>query len=95
MLPVTFVIKSTDNITSIRTKLKEDALKTYPVKSIVEKYLSCIEEVINIPVLMDCFAEVESNGLIIDVLNEIVLQSKVEFNYEDDEEENKEPSLFD
>ena len=30
-----------------------------------------------------------------DVLNEIVLQSKVEFNYEDDEEENKEPSLFD
>lgn len=93
--PVTFVIKSTDNITSIRTKLKEDALKTYPVRSIVEKYLSCIEEVINIPVLMDCFAEVESNGLIIDVLNEIVLQSKVEFNYEDDEEENKEPSLFD
>lgn len=95
--PITFVIKSTDSVDSIKRKLREDAIKTYPVKAIVEKYLSCIEEIINIPVLMQNFAEVEKQGLIMNVLDEIILQSKVEFNYtEDDEEESSsEPTLFD
>jgi hypothetical protein len=46
---------------------------------------------------MRCFADVEKKGLIMNVLNEIVLQSKVEFNYneEDEDDTNNEPSLFD
>ena len=95
--PITFVIKSTDSVDLIKRKLREDAIKTYPVKAIVEKYLSCIEEIINIPVLMQNFAEVEKQGLIMNVLNEIILQSKVEFNYTEDDEEDpsNESALFD
>lgn len=85
--PVTFVIKSTESVGSIKLKLKEDAQKAYPVNSIVDKYLSCIEEIINIPVLMNYFKTIEDKGLMMDVLNEIVLQSKVEFNYIDTDKE--------
>lgn len=98
--PITFVIKSTDSIDTIYTKLKADALKTYPVRAIVEKYLNCIEEIINIPTIMVYFDEVEKNGLMMNVLDEIIIQSKVEFNYNedesDDEDENeRQLSLFD
>lgn len=85
--PITFVIKSTDSIADIKAKLEEDALKTYPVRAIVEKYLSCIEEVINIPQLMEYFEIVITNGLLLKVLDEIILQSKVEFNYSDEDED--------
>ena len=67
---------------------------------IVEKYLNCIEEIINIPTIMGYFDEVEKNGLMMNVLDEIIIQSKVEFNYNedesDDEDENeRQLSLFD
>ncbi len=84
--PVTFVIKSNDSINDIKSRIKSDALKTYPVKAIVQKYLDCIEEIINIPVLIDHLQTVENNGMLLQVLDEIVLQSKVEFNYDDDED---------
>lgn len=48
--------------------------------------MSYIEEIINIPKLKDCLNELESKGLISDILKEIILQSKVEFNYEEDED---------
>lgn len=85
--PLTFVVKSTDSSSNIKSKLEKDALKTYPVKAIVTKYLGCIEEIINIPTLQNYLHAVERNGLLLQVLNEIILQSKVEFNYSDDEEE--------
>lgn len=85
--PITFVIKSTESISEIKEKLESDALKTYPVKAIVTKYLDCIEEIINIPILRDYLQTVEENGLLIKVLDEIVLQSKVEFNYSDEDED--------
>ena len=75
-------------------------MKTYPVRAIVDKYLNCIEEIINIPTIMVYFDEVEKNGLMMNVLDEIVIQSKVEFNYNDDEsddedENERQLSLFD
>lgn len=85
--PITFVIKSTESISEIKEKLESDALKTYPVKAIVTKYLDCIEEIINIPILRDYLQTVEENGILIKVLDEIVLQSKVEFNYSDEDED--------
>ncbi|MDE5876821.1 MAG: restriction endonuclease [Muribaculaceae bacterium] len=85
--PITFVIKSNESISEIKEKLESDALKTYPVKAIVTKYLGCIEEIINIPILMNYLQTVEKNGLLIKVLDEIVLQSKVEFNYSDEDED--------
>ncbi|WP_288799471.1 hypothetical protein [uncultured Fibrobacter sp.] len=84
--PISFVIKTNDSEKEIRSKLSLDAAKTYVVKNIIDKYLSCIEEIINIPVLTKYFNSVVSKGLIGKVLKEIIIQSKVEFNYFDDEE---------
>lgn len=85
--PITFVIKAVDSIDEIKQKLESDALKTYPVKAIVNKYLNCIEEIINIPTLTTYLQTVEQNGLLLKVLDEIILQSKVEFNYSEEDED--------
>jgi len=45
------------------------------------------EEVINIPTLIFRFKEIVKQGYLSKVLDEIILQSKVEFNYEDENEE--------
>ncbi len=85
--PMTFVVKSDEEIDSLRDKLKANALKIYTIERIVQKYMDCIEEIINIPKLRTCFLEVEKQGQLADILNEIILQSKVEFNYLDEEDE--------
>ena len=46
--PLSFVIKSEESKEDLMTKLKSDALKTYVVKKVVDDYISCIEEIINI-----------------------------------------------
>jgi len=83
--PITFVVKTDEDIESLKIKLKTDAMKTYVVKEVVEKYLSCIEELINIPYLINCFVEVCNRGDVHKVLDEIIIQSKVEFNVDDED----------
>lgn len=83
--PITFVIKSVDTQENILNLLKESAVRTYVVGAIVDKYMSCIEEIINIPRLIECFEQVEVNGGLPEILDEIVLQSKIEFNYDEDD----------
>jgi hypothetical protein len=78
--PISFVIKSEDSIDALRQRLKEGAEKQYSVKSIVRKYMSCIEEIINLPVLKDRFNEVVKEGYLQQILDEVIKQSKVEFN---------------
>lgn len=82
--PITFVVKSIENVDSLLKKIEENALSSYVIKAIVKKYLDCIEELINIPILIDRFKEAISSGYLNDILNEIITQSKVEFNYEDE-----------
>ena len=84
--PITFVVKSEDSSENLRQRLHDDAIKTYSVDAIVKRYMECIEELINIPRLKEVFAEVKTRGDVSAVLDEIILQSKVEFNFEDDEE---------
>lgn len=81
--PITFVVKSEENIENLFQKLRENAIKSYSIDAIVEKYLSCIEELINIPILLERFREVIKQGQLKHILSEIIKQSKVEFNYED------------
>lgn len=87
--PITFVIKSTEPTKDLLKKIRDNASKTYSIKSIVDKYMDCIEEVINIPTLNNRFNDAVKQGYLNDILNEIIIQSKVEFNYEesDDDEE--------
>lgn len=80
--PITFVIKSTETAEKLTERIKEGAKQQYSVDAIVNKYLSCIEEIINIDSLKNSLSTVESKGNVSNVLNEIVRQSKVEFNYE-------------
>ncbi len=81
--PISFVIKSTETIKALRQRLKDGAERQYAVKSIVRRYMNCIEEIINIPTLKDRFNEATKEGYLPQILEEIIKQSKVEFNYED------------
>lgn len=80
--PIAFVIKSDKNINELKDGIRVHAEEQYPVYVIVDRYMSCIEEIINIPTLVQCFNESVDKGHLIDILDEIVNQSKVEFNYE-------------
>jgi len=83
--PISFVIKSAESIDALRQRLKEGAEKQYSVKSIVNRYMSCIEEIINISTLKDRFNEAVKEGYLRQILAEIIKQSKIEFNYEEAE----------
>ncbi len=82
--PITFVIKSDKSIDELKKSLKEKAISWYSIDSIVNKYMNCIEEIINIPVLIQRFNIALSQGYLKDILNEIITQSKVEFNIEEE-----------
>ena len=85
--PITFVIKSDEEVEPLKNKIQDNANKTYSIKAIVEKYMACIEEVINIPMLNLRFNDAVKQGYLKNILDEIVLQSKAEFNYTDDEDD--------
>ena len=79
--PVTFVVKSVEDIIVIKKKIENNANKSYSINAIVEKYMNCIEEIINIPILNERFNEAVNLNYLNKILDEIILQSKVEFNY--------------
>lgn len=90
--PISFVIKSTGSISSPTSKLRKGAELQYGIDAIVRKYMDCIEEVINIPVLKERFQLAVQQRYLTDIMDEIVRQSKVEFNIEgsDEDEDNGE-----
>ncbi len=85
--PITFVIKSTESTKDLLKKIRDNANKTYSIKSIVDKYIDCIEEVINIPILIERFRNTIKQNYLNKILDEIIIQSKVEFNYEEEDDE--------
>jgi hypothetical protein len=88
--PISFVIKSEDSKDNLLQKIRDNAYKMYSIKSIVEKYMSCIEEVINIQTLRERFNSANQQGYLKAILDEIILQSKLEFNYDDSEIDDEE-----
>ena len=85
--PITFVIKTEQTVINILEKVKEQATARYKVKAIVQRYMESVEEVINIPELMRRFDAVLSRNKGAEVIAEIVLQSRVEFNVEAEEQD--------
>lgn len=83
--PITFVVKSELLSDEILIKVTKQAEKKYQIKKIVDRFLECVEEVINIPILLDRFNEVLRAGRLNRVIEEIILQSKVEFNFNENE----------
>jgi len=78
--PITFVVKTDIEIDALKKDIKEKAYEIYSVKAIVEKYVNSIEELINIPMLIEHFEECVKDGKIDSILDEIIEQSRVEFN---------------
>jgi hypothetical protein len=81
--PITFVVKTDLTEREITLLLEKNAQQLYSVKDIVKKYMSSIEEVINIPKLTKIFDESVKKGNLGEILDEIIRQSKVEFNYQE------------
>lgn len=81
--PITFVVKSEEDERALRNRVRGQANKQYSITSVVDKYMECIEEIINVPILLERFQEATGNGLLTAILEEIIQQSKVEFNYEE------------
>jgi hypothetical protein len=79
--PLTFVVKSLEEPKTILKGMKVEAKDRYKINSIVQSYMDAIEEIINIPILVQNLEEVVVAGNIKSVIEEIILQSKVEFNY--------------
>ena len=84
--PITFVIKSIETIDYLLNKIRDNATKTYYITAIVDKYMDCIEEVINILILQERFRDTIKAGYLNNILEEVIAQSKVEFNYTDTDE---------
>lgn len=79
--PITFVVKSTESETELKNKIKQGAIEQYSVNEVVERYMDCVEEIININKLKESLEKVEDEENLGNVLSEIIIQSKVEFNY--------------
>jgi len=79
--PISFVVKSSDAEVNILTAIRAQAIGKYKIDSVVENYMSAIEEIININELLAAFDVVVRSGKLHLVMNEIILQSKIEFNY--------------
>jgi len=82
--PITFVVKSSDDVSRLKGKIRDQAKRQYSIKAIVSRYMRCIEEIINIPSLLERFKEAMNQNHLGDMLDEIIRQSKVKFSYEDD-----------
>lgn len=81
--PITFVVKSEMTLSALMTRMREQAKEAYGIEEIVGRYMECVEEIINIPVLLERFDEVIKAGKLNDALNEIIIHSKVEFHYQE------------
>lgn len=78
--PVSFVVKSDKEIAALTSLAKAHAKKKFGVDVIVDEYMSCIEELINLPKLKTYLDTCLKKGQLGKIVEEIVLQSKVEFH---------------
>ena len=78
--PISFVIKADLPVSEILRRLREGAVEQYSVDSVVDAYMAAIEEVINIPILLERFDQIVRAGNVRAVMNEIIRWSRVEFN---------------
>ncbi len=85
--PITFVVKTEETVDRVVKKIEQQATDRYKVKAIVKRYMDSVEEVINLPELLKRLDHVLEKGRGKDMIEDIVLQSRVEFNVEDEEQD--------
>jgi len=79
--PITFVVKSEASDQEMREAIEDQAKRQFGVDRVVERYMDAIEEIVNLPTLRDRFDEVYADGRAGEIMDELILQSRVEFNY--------------
>lgn len=84
--PITFVIKTKLDKNDVLIKLKNGAKEQYTIKTIVAKYMNSIEEIITINELLEKLNILSEKKLLNNVIEEIIIWSKLEFNYVEDNE---------
>lgn len=82
--PITFVVKTEESKESLIKKLRIQAMSKYGIKKVVDRYIESVEEIINVPILIYKFDKIVNEGKIKPVIEEIILQSRVEFNVEEE-----------
>jgi len=82
--PLTFVVKTSEKEDYLRSVIREQAQASYGVDAVVDRYMSSVEEIINVPELLSRFNALREAGRQHEVMNEIIRQSMVEFNYDDE-----------
>jgi len=90
--PITFVVKSDETADQIRVAIRAQAVAKYKIEAVVNSYMEAIEEIINVKDLVTAFDAVVKSDQLQTVMDEIVIQSKVEFNYSDDSEDENDES---
>lgn len=84
--PITFVIKTNMSVEDVKLRLRQGAQQTFGVTRVVESYMEAVEQIVNIPLLLTYLQETIQSGTFKEVIREIIVQSRVEFNLNDDEE---------
>ena len=82
--PISFVIKTLLDVGEIRSRLEIGASEQYGVHDVANKYMGAIDELINIPRLLEIFDVLVTQERVPEVLDEIIRWSKVEFNIDDE-----------
>lgn len=80
--PISFVVKSNQSPEEIYCAIRCQAIAKYKIESVVDSYIAAIEEIINTQSLIDAFSQLIAIGKLPEIMDEVVRQSKVEFNYD-------------
>ena len=64
---MTFVVKTNDAPDQVKAEMGIKAKKEYSVEAVVEKYMSCIEEIITIPILLDYLTEAVDKSKVVGI----------------------------
>lgn len=80
--PISFVVKSDQTPEEIYQTIRAQAIAKYKIESVVDSYIAAIEEIINTQCLIDAFTQLITIGKLPEIMDEVIGQSKVEFNYD-------------
>lgn len=80
--PITFVVKQDITPNEALSKIKKEAKEKYPDPDVLNRYLSCFEEIITIPTLNEMLETNILKGHLPAMVDELINQCKVEYNIE-------------
>ncbi|PTK22192.1 restriction endonuclease [Staphylococcus hominis] len=79
--PISFVVKKEEDSDSVFEKIRQSAQKKYEDQSVLNKYMESINKIITIKNLNEYIDYVYKKNKITQVLDDIILESEVEYNF--------------